>query len=103
MSELKTRAGEGWVRFDVRVAPRASRTALCGVQEGALRISLTAPPTDGAANAALVALVAKTLRVPKRAVRIVRGERSRHKTLEVTGVEGDALDALTGSKGRGRS
>lgn len=73
-------------RFEVQLAPRASRDALLGVHDGALKIALTAPPVDGAANASLVAFVAKRLGVAKRDVRITHGHTSRRKTLEIDGV-----------------
>lgn len=90
---------EGTVDFDVRVAPRASRAAILGVHDGALKIALTAPPVDGEANAALVAFLAKALGVPKSAVVIVRGERGRSKTLRVAGVDAAAVAALAGDGG----
>lgn len=70
---LRVTEVHGRVRFDVRVAPRASREAIVGEHDGALKVALTAPPVDGAANAALVALIAGALGVPKRAVTLVRG------------------------------
>jgi hypothetical protein len=74
------------VSFPVRVAPRASRDALAGVVGGALKVRLTAPPVEGAANAALVRLLAKRLGVPKGAVRVAAGQRSRRKRLRVAGL-----------------
>lgn len=78
-----TPRGEGVVRFDVRVQPRASRTAVGGAHGGALRVRLSAPPVDGAANDALVEALADALGVPRRAVRIVAGATSRGKVVEV--------------------
>jgi len=78
-----TARGDGVVRFDVRVQPRASRTAVGGAHGGALRVRLSAPPVDGAANAALVDALADALGVPRRAVRIVAGATSRGKVVEV--------------------
>ena len=86
--------GPGVVRFDVRVSPRASRAAIQGEHDGAIKIALTAPPVDGEANAALIAFVAKALGVAKRDVVIVRGETSRSKRLEVRGVAAAAVLAL---------
>lgn len=77
--------GQG-VSFGVRVVPRASRAAIVGVHDGALKVTLTSPPVDGAANAALIELLAEVLDVPKRAVEITAGERSKHKTVRVHGV-----------------
>jgi uncharacterized protein (TIGR00251 family) len=92
MSELRVRRDEGAITFEVRVAPRASRNRIIGVQEGALKVALTAPPVDGAANEALRKLLAKKFGVSKSAVQIVRGERGRTKLLRVEGANDDELD-----------
>lgn len=84
----------GGVRFAVQVAPRASREAVLGVHDGALKIALTAPPVDGEANAALIAFLAKRLGVAKREVTITQGTSSKRKTLEVRGITVDAVRAL---------
>ena len=86
MSELRVREHDGAVVFEVRVAPRASRSRVIGVQDGALKVALTAPPVDGAANEALRKLLAKTLGVSKSDVEIVRGDRARIKVLRVNGI-----------------
>ena len=66
---------------------------MAGVREDAIVVRLTAPPVEGAANDALVAFVAEWLAVPRRAVHILSGERSRRKRLSVTGVTADAIRA----------
>ena len=76
----------GGVTFAVRVIPRSSRNEVAGVQGDALKVKLTAPPVEGAANAALIAFLADLLDVRKSAVSIVSGERSRSKTVRVEGV-----------------
>ncbi len=86
MNELRVREHDGAVVFEVRVAPRASRSRVIGVQDGALKVALTAPPVDGAANEALRKLLAKTLGVSKSDVEIVRGDRARIKVLRVNGI-----------------
>ena len=86
MTELSLRHTDDGVTFDVRVSPRASRDAVQGIHDGALKVALTAPPVEGAANAALCKLLSKALGVPKRAVTIVRGEASRNKVVHVAGV-----------------
>jgi len=86
MSELSVRELDGAVVFEVRVAPRASRSRVIGVQDGALKVALTAPPVDGAANEALRKLLAKTLGVSKSDVEIVRGDRARIKLLRIDGI-----------------
>jgi hypothetical protein len=91
MSELRVQEGDDSVTFEVRVAPRASRNAIAGVHEGALKVSLTAPPVEGAANEALRKLLAKALGVPKSNIEIIRGERGRNKVLRIRGVGRGAL------------
>jgi hypothetical protein len=77
---------EGSVQFSVRVQPRSHRDAIEGECQGALKVRLTAPPVDGRANDALRRLLAARLNITVAAVRIVRGERSRTKRVEVRGV-----------------
>ena len=83
-----TQAVKG-VRLAIRLTPRASREGVDGVEEGPdgrrLQLRLNAPPVDGAANAALVAFLAKALRLRKSDVAIVSGEKSRLKLLELSG------------------
>jgi uncharacterized protein (TIGR00251 family) len=74
------------VDLDVRVIPRAGRTGFAGLRSGALLVRLAAAPVDGAANDELVALIARTLRIPKRHVTIVSGERARSKRIRIAGV-----------------
>ena len=80
------RTTTGGVRIELRVIPRASKTAVAGVREGRLLLRVTAPPVDGAANAAVIAAIAKALDVPKGAVRLIDGDASRNKSVEITGV-----------------
>ena len=70
----------------MRVHPRASSTAIVGWRENALDVRVMAPPVDGAANTAVVTLVARALGVRPSAVRVVRGERGRDKWLSVDGL-----------------
>lgn len=72
-------------RVDVRVTPRAGRTALVGVREGRLHVRLAAAPADGAANDELVRAIAATLGLAPRHVRVVVGEHNRNKTVEISG------------------
>jgi uncharacterized protein (TIGR00251 family) len=80
--------------FRVRVQPRASRNEVGGEWEGALKVRLTAPPVDGRANEALCRLLAECLNVPAGAVRLLSGERSRTKRVEVDGVSAEKIRAL---------
>jgi len=71
----------------VRVQPKSSRNQVDGFQDGALRVRVTAAPTEGQANAAVIAILAKTLGVSKSRLEIIRGHSSRDKVISV--------DALT--------
>jgi uncharacterized protein (TIGR00251 family) len=82
------------VRFAVHVQPRASRSEIVGQHGVALKVRLQAPPVDGAANDALVRLLAESLGVSQRSVRVVAGATSRAKTVEVDGTTEDAVRAL---------
>ena len=79
------RAAPDGVRLRVRVQPRASRTEIAEVRGDALRVRLQAPPVDGAANAALIRLVADLVGVPRSAVSITAGAGAREKTLHIRG------------------
>jgi uncharacterized protein len=69
----------------VRVIPRSSKNILAW-EQGTLKARLTAPPVDGAANIALISLLAERLSLPRRMISIIRGETSRHKTVEIVGL-----------------
>jgi uncharacterized protein len=75
----------------VRVIPRSSKNIL-EWEQGVLKARITAPPVDGAANEALVALLAERLGLPKRAISIVRGERGRQKVVEIVGMTGEEVE-----------
>jgi uncharacterized protein len=96
---IEYRESDGRISFRVRVVPRASRTEVAGVQEGALKVRLAAPPVEGAANEELVRTLAKELRVPRRAVEITGGHASRLKQVQVSGASPDALRRLAGVEG----
>ncbi|HEY7125540.1 MAG TPA: DUF167 domain-containing protein [Ktedonobacterales bacterium] len=76
------------LQVPVRVLPRSSRNALTCEADG-LRAHLTAPPVDGAANAALIALLAERLHIPKRQVSVVRGATTRQKLLAIEGLSAE--------------
>jgi uncharacterized protein (TIGR00251 family) len=82
-------------RISVRLQPRSSRDEILGWQkedaEGALRVCVKAPPVDGAANKALVQLLAKTLSIRKSNITLVSGATVRNKIIEVEGLTVDEL------------
>lgn len=73
----------GTIRFAVHVQPRASRSEVLGQHGDALKVRLQAPPVDGAANDALVELLAGVLGLPRREIRLVSGQTARRKVVEV--------------------
>ena len=77
------------VTFAVRVHPRAKRNAITGELGEALKVSLTAPPTEGRANEACIEFFAELLRVPRSSVTIASGQASRKKAIHVAGVTGE--------------
>ena len=90
---MKRQGGDGLL-VDVQVVPRASRTAVGPAVGDRLRVAVTSPPVDGAANAAVVDALAEAFRVRRSAIEIVRGERGRRKTVRIAGATRAALDAL---------
>jgi uncharacterized protein len=88
-----TQTPEGIV-FSVHVQPRASRSEICGPKDGELRLRLTSPPVEDAANKQCVELIAKALGVAKSRVTIKSGGKSRHKVVKVEGVDPGSLLSL---------
>ncbi len=81
------------VRFAVRLSPRSAATCVDGVVDGVLKVRVAAPAVEGAANTALVRLLADELGLAGRDVRIVAGARSRQKLVVVEGIAADAIVA----------
>ena len=86
-------SGQG-LTFSARVQPKASADRIVGEHAGALKVSVTAAPEKGRANAALIALLSKVLGVPKSQIDIVRGESSRLKTVRIRGMTEESLSRL---------
>src|SRR6202171_3760093 len=91
---LDAQEREGAVTFPVRVQPRASKDEIAGEMGGALKVRLRAPALEDRANEALVEFLAQLLNIPRSAVRILGGERSRTKRVEIRGVSGQQILAL---------
>lgn len=79
--------------LSVRVHPGAKRNAITGTHNDALKISLTIPPTDGRANAALIAFLAERLDIPRRSIELISGAINRSKTLRLTGISAAEAEA----------
>ena len=83
------------ITLEVRVVPRARKTECAGFRDDALVIRLAAPPVEGAANDALIDFLSSALRVPRRAVHILSGDRGRRKRVAIEGVTHEQIRALT--------
>ena len=77
---------DGGVILSLHVQPRASKNEIIGTIEGSLKVRLTSPPVEGAANKLCCEFIAKLCGLPKRDVTIVSGEKSRHKRVKVAGL-----------------
>jgi uncharacterized protein (TIGR00251 family) len=82
------------VLLKVKVTPRSSRDRIVSYADGLLIVKLTAPPVEGAANAALVAFLAKALGLRRSQIGIRSGERSRVKLIEIEGLTAAELELL---------
>jgi uncharacterized protein (TIGR00251 family) len=91
---LETQERNGAVIFSVKVQPRASKDEIVGEMGGALKVRLRAPAVEGRANEALVEFLAQLLKTSRSAVRILSGDRSRTKRIEVSGVTRQQVLAL---------
>lgn len=80
--------------LSVRIQPRASKNEIVTLGGGALKIRLTAPPVDGAANEALIRFLADTFSVSKARVEIVSGHTARDKIVRVEGLTNDEAERL---------
>lgn len=85
---------KGGVTFQVLVSPRASRERVGPVHGDRLKLAVKAPPVEGKANAAVTALLARALKVPRRDVTVVAGAASKRKTVRVEGVTPQAVMEL---------
>ncbi|MCA9183800.1 MAG: DUF167 domain-containing protein [Planctomycetales bacterium] len=82
------------VILPVRATPSANRNAITGIHDGMLKITLTAPPDDGRANAAIVALLAKSLKISKSRVQLLSGATQRQKKFLLVDVDPTTVASL---------
>lgn len=85
--------------FSVKVHPRAKKNAISGEIGDALKLALTAPPVDGAANAACIKFLAEVLDVPRSSVTIAAGETGRQKVIRVHGVAAAEIEQRLRTQG----
>jgi uncharacterized protein (TIGR00251 family) len=84
--------------FTVFVQPRASRNELCGISGNELKLRITSPPVEGSANKLCIEFLADFLGIAKTRVSILRGEKSRHKTIKAINVKKEEFFALLQKK-----
>jgi uncharacterized protein (TIGR00251 family) len=90
---LALRDTPGGCSLPVRVHPGAKQNAITGTHDGSLKISLTTPPTDGRANAALIAFLSDRLNIPRARIELLTGATNRSKTLHITGLTSAEVEA----------
>jgi uncharacterized protein (TIGR00251 family) len=91
MTDLKIENIEGGVVFLTKIVPGSSRTCVCGLLDGMLKIKISAPPEKGKANRCLLEFLAKQLGVKKNAVSIISGQTNPIKQVQALGISADAL------------
>jgi uncharacterized protein (TIGR00251 family) len=85
-SDCRIRVTGTGIEVPLHVQPRARRTGICGLHGGALKLKVSAPPVDNAANQAILEYFSSALHLPKASLRIVAGHKSRDKVLAIDGI-----------------
>jgi uncharacterized protein (TIGR00251 family) len=94
-NQLDLREGHGFCTLAIKVIPRSSQNKVMGVENGALKLKLTAVPIEGAANEAVIDFLSKWLHKPKSSIELMKGQQSRHKLVRFTGLKAaEILEAL---------
>ncbi len=99
-SLLRNKEPEASATFSVRIQPRASKNEVLRIEEGGLKIRLTAPPVEGAANEALIKFLSDRLGVAKSRVEIVSGHTSREKIVKISGISQEQVDTVLNKAGK---
>jgi uncharacterized protein (TIGR00251 family) len=85
------RSVEDGIQLSLRVTTRAGKNAVTGMRDDLLLLSVRAAPTDGEANSAVIQTLADTLKIAKSRIHLVRGTKSREKTIEITGLTAEEV------------
>ena len=91
MANLTVQEVDGGVAFTTKVVPGSSRTAICGLLGGMLKIKISSPPEKGRANKCLLEFLAKQIGVKKTDVSIISGQSSQVKSVQVLGISAQTL------------
>lgn len=82
------------IRFSIKVIPNASKCEIVGTVDGNLKIKLNVPPIEGKANKKCIEFISDILKIPKTKIAIDSGEKSKSKTLIISGDSGDLYEKL---------
>jgi uncharacterized protein len=93
---IKKENGNIYTEIDARIIPKSSRNEIIISEGDPVKIKVTSPPVDGKANKAVINLLAKQLKVSKKDIQIVSGEKSRNKKIRVYGISISEFLKLTG-------
>jgi hypothetical protein len=93
-TSLFLRESEAGTTMDLYVQPKAGKNELAGVQEGLLKVRLAAPPVEGEANKECIKFLARVFDVPKSRLEIIRGHKSRRKTILVRGISSECAQNI---------
>ncbi|MFC1839019.1 DUF167 domain-containing protein [Thermodesulfobacteriota bacterium] len=85
-----------YTEIDTRIIPKSSRNEIAGREGSVYRIKVTSPPVDGKANKALITLLSKLLKTPKKNIKIISGEKSRLKRIRINDISDDEFLKLMG-------
>ncbi|MBT3923482.1 MAG: DUF167 domain-containing protein [Nitrospina sp.] len=85
-TQIKVNPCENGIRFSAVIQPRSSKNEIAGIYNNSLKIRLTSPPVDGAANKTCVKFLAKWLEMSPSRIRIVSGLSSKNKIIEINGI-----------------
>ncbi len=91
---LRIRETEKGAVLEIRLLPRSSRCEIAGLQDGALKIKITAPPVEGKANEECIRFISGILKIRKSALTIIAGEKSKNKTILVTGMTAQVIEKI---------
>ena len=87
---------ENYINIQVQIQPRSSKDQIIGIHDGKLKIKITAPPVDGKANESLIEFLAKTFKISKSNIEILKGHTSKLKTIKLLGVNENTYRSIIG-------
>jgi uncharacterized protein (TIGR00251 family) len=86
--QIPFKKSKNGIVVEVKVEPRSSKRGIAGVMENALKVKLTAPPVEGAANEQPIEVLSEAFGIKKSDITIIRGQSSKRKVVEIKGVNG---------------